>query len=555
MSWIITQLGNLGSLIFSAFLRVFGYIVGQIAHAILSLLVLPLLRATIFQPFSLSSHTVVGRVAISVWETMGGVSAGVALLLFLWGVLSRMAGSIGGHKSYGELAEGGLVYLAVIVAGWGFLNLLLHISNVGTAALVAGLNQTVGHVFATQTAPGVVSGAGAVFTYLLWPLSGLAMLALVLWAVGVWFMRQVDLVLYASLLPLTAALGLSGNKTPFKWAWSEAMGAVFNQLAMAFIFWMGFQFVGDVQVAPLRYGGQNLHGIVQQFVALGLTLTTLTLAARAPQILAHLTGHQSAGAGHLLTGMALGYLGGRGVAMAMRGTPAGQAVKSALEGREHRAAAMASDWAGRSTVGQKFGQSRVGHAVSHASQRIAGMARNAVGSTAVGQAAQAWSAQHPHLVAGARKSVQAALRPVRTASSFLYQPMATLGSMQARGVVDSHPDGPSGLLALSQAATIYTAQHGVEAAANHFFGSDAPPPPGLDADAIMQDRVAQLGQLMNAQITPHGPDYQIQFLAGAPQKALFDRTQHSVLQNIPSVPSGHPTYMMGGSGRSSAAAR
>lgn len=538
MSWLINSLGALaGDIVTHVILPVLGTLMNGILQAVVTQLVLPILQATVFAPFSLAPHTAVGAAALKVWATMGFLSAGVALAMLAFAAFSRMAFALGGAKSWAEIGEGLAIWTAVLVGGWTFLNLLLGISNAGTRALVASVSHSINQIFAANgLALGGAASAAAVFTTLLWPISGLLLVGLLLWAVGVWLMRQVDLVLYAGLLPVTAALGIGGNTGPFKWAWSEAMGAVFNQLAMALVLWVGAQFVTALPHHPT---------VAQQFKDLGLAATTFTLAARAPQLLANITGHRSAGAGHVLAGMALGYLGGRGLAAAARMTPAGQAVAMAAEGRMAHARAQVTGWAGRPSVAERLKQSSLGRAVSQRVGGAAGAARDAVAHSRLGQAAQAFAEAHPTATQIARntgsiagRALAGAARPLQTAASFAYQPMATLGHLASRGVANASPEGPSGLMEKSRSATVYMAQYGVEAAAKKYFGGES--------GATTQEGIAQLGHLVNARITRNDQgDYQPTFAQGAWQGALYHSTRTSVLKNIPVTRDGRSTYAVG----------
>lgn len=561
MSWLINGLGNIAGSVFSVFLKIIGYGVDLVLRAVVNHVVLPLLNHTVFAPFTLSPGTAVGSAALTVWETAGAVSAAVALLMVMMGVFSRLALSWSGQKSWAEIGEGIAVWMAVIVAGWGFLNLLLGISNDATQALVHSMHQVVTISLGQDTAVGLTGAVASVFTYFLWPVSGMVIAALLIWVVGVWLMRQVDLVLYAGLLPLMAALGIGGNKTPFKWAWSEAMGAVFNQLAMAVVLWIGFLFLKGASPHPT---------ILQEFKDLLLAGTTFTLAARAPQLLANLTGHQSAGAGHLLAGMALGYLGGRGLETAVKGTPLGQGIGKAMQGREAHASAQVTSWAGRKSLGERFKESSMGQAVSG---RLAA-AGSAISQSGVGRAVSRVAGEGTPLgnVASVMgRGAKAAAKPLQTAASFAYQPMTTLGRMAAGGVADSSPEGPAGTFAQSQAATVMAAEHGFGHAAHELFGRNEPTPtPGTEMYAQAR-QVGKLGDLMNANVTQGftrndtgeavwqpvstvakaetdptvlrgltpmadaagQSQYRAQFASGSWQGALYDKTQNSVLKNIP----------------------
>lgn len=554
MSWLLNDLGRLAGLAAQEFIKIIGFVLTIILRALVNDLVLPLLNHTVFAPFSLHGTTAVATAFNVVWATAAAVSAGIALAMLSTGVFSRLALTWAGSKSWAEIGEGLAVWMAVLVGGRLFLGLLLSISNDATQALVQ-IMHTVATIALTHhvAAVGLTSAAAVVFTYFLWPLSGLALAALLVWCVGVWLMRQVDLVLFGGLLPVTAALGVGGNKAPFKWAWSEAMGAVFNQLAMAVVLWIGFLFLQ----------GPAQSSILGQFKDILLAATAFTLAARAPQLLANLTGHRSAGASHLLAGVALGYLGGRGLETMARATPLGQAMSMAAQGAQERAKAQVTSWAGRPSLGERLQNTPVGQALSEKM----GALGESLGQTRIGEKAHAFGQSSFGQMLG--RGAQAAARPVQTAASFAYQPMATLGRSAARGVADSNPNGPAGTFAQSRDATIIAGEAGIGTAAGRLFGGGLPPEKGMEIYAHAQ-QADQLGHLMNAEVyqgfmdrsgqtiwksardvaaaagnpqglqglTPmQGTDgqavYQAQFASGSWQGALYQKTQTSVLKNIP----------------------
>lgn len=550
MNWMLNGLLGAAGLVISVIFRVIGAFMDIIAKA-LFWLVAQILDKTIFAPFtfvhtvaspSLSllggnaptqSLTAVGTVANDVWATMAVASAGVALVMVLMAIFSRhILTGLNGQQSWTEIGEGLAVWMAVLVGGWGLLNLLLGISNTATGALVGSINQItplITHLNGSTTGTGLATGIAVVFTSLLWPLSAILMAVLLIWAVGVWLMRQVDLVLYAGLLPLMAAIGIGGNKTPFKWAWSEAMGAVFNQLAMAFIMWIGFLFLK-----------QESHStIVGQLIEVMLAVSAFTMVAKAPQILGNITGHRSAGSGHLIAGMATGYLAGKGLQTAVKATPMGQAVGKAMEGQQARSAAKVTSWAGRSSVGEKLGTTGVGQRVKNWAHTTAeSVAGSSVGQ-AVQQKATAFAEAHPTIAGGAKglghvggQIAKGATSPVRTAASMMYQPMTTLGRMASRGQADSSMQGPAGTMNTAAEATMFMAEHGVHAAAQRYFAGEN--------GAVTQDSLAQLGQMTNAHISAPNPaqgrtEYGVEFAQGSWQGQLYQNTIKSPLQQIPTT--------------------
>lgn len=499
MSWLINGLLSIAGHVVTFMMTIIGDFVGLITKSLFTYVVLPILTHTVFSPFNLAHGTPVGDAAAHVWGFMGLASAGVALLMLVYAAFMQMTGSISGQHSWKEVGGGVLVWLVVLVAGWTFLNLLLHISDVATTAMASGLVLKNGQPGAdltflfggsTKTVMDLGSAGGAVFTALLWPLSGLLMAALALWAVGVWLMRQVDLVMYAGFLPIAAALSIGGNRTLFKTIWSEAMGAVFSQLAMATIFWIGFQFIN-----PHAPPSTSLWVEIKE---VGLMITTFTLAARAPQLLGRLTGHQSVGSGHILAGMAGGYLAGRGLAAAANITPAGQAVAMAMQGREAKSQAQVMSWAGREPLGQRIGKALGNTKTGQAVKSSVGSAKQAFGESKVGQAMA--KATAPGTVGGnvARAGGHVArtvAKPVQSAASMMYQPMSTLGHAAAEGRAWSSPHGQPAAMNQAAEASMATATLGVEGAARFYGGVK-------NGEDLHSGHIEQLGEMMHANIQP-----------------------------------------------------
>lgn len=525
MTWILQALGNAPGLVVALLVYLAMQLFYAVLDALVNHLVLPLLKGTVFAPFSFNGHTWVAQTAIHVWETGGLVSAGIALVLFVFGALTRMA-NIGGQRSWAEMAEGITVWVAVMVGGWTFLNLLLGISNAATQSLLAAIQQSITSTLVIHHNAGLTLAVGVVplLVYAIGQILELVLVALLIWVVGVWLMRQVDLVLYAGILPVTAALGVAGNKTAFKWAWAEAMGAVFNQLAMAVILWIGSLFLTNLHGIPPNGWSQG----TAQLMGVLLAATTFTLAARAPRILANITGHQSAGASHVMAQTALGYLGAKGLSNAWSASRAGQAARLRQEGKESTARHQVLEAAGRQTVGERFSQSAAGQWLNQQRTRVS----DAIHQSSVGQAAAGFAAQHPRgadFARGLGALAQGAAKPLRTAASAAYQPITTMGRAAAAGYADSSPYGPAGELDQSREATVFMAQHGVQAAADRFFGDD----PRLNAE----ERVQALGHLTASHIAPHPETggHTVEFARGSWQQAVYDKTRTSTLRNIPPI--------------------
>lgn len=217
----------------------------------------------------------------------------------------------------------------------------------------------------------------------------------------------------------------------------------------------------------------------------------------------------------------------------------GQAVGRAMEGQQARAAAKVTSWAGRSTVGEKIGNTGVGQRVKNWAHTTTESAREAVANSAVGQKVAAFADANPG-VANAAKSmghvvgqgVKGAVRPVQTAASMVYQPMTTLGRAASQGRADSSMQGPAGTMNTAAEATMFMAEHGVHATAQRYFAGDN--------GAVTQDSLAQLGQMTNAHIVAPNPaqgrtDYGVEFAQGSWQGQLYRDTMKSPLQQIPTT--------------------
>jgi hypothetical protein len=392
----------------------------------------------------------VAQVTQTVWAFMASLSGAVALTALLWGLFTRTLGAAfgGPERSLRALGEGLLTWALILVGGYTFCGLLLQAANGVTGqlyALAQGLSQSL------NPAAGVAGGAAAALGVLFYPLSLLVVTGLLLWVVGVWVMRQVDLIVFVGLLPLTAALRVGGLDAPFRWNWEEAMGAIFSQLAMAVAWWIAWLLLGGHWVSP----GAPVAVWAQQTL---VGCAALLLVGRAPAMLQRWTGHQHAGLGSIVMGAMAGSLLARGAQTALRMSPAGAALHQIQQGLAAQAEATAGQWASRPSVGEALGRTRLGQwagrqlqAAGSAVTAPVAQAAAAVAHSRPAQAVGRFVHRHPMLqdaVAVAGQGAQAAgraaghaLRGARTAGSLLYQPRTTLGramelgyARQAQGV-------------------------------------------------------------------------------------------------------------------------
>lgn len=585
MDWLVTQLGNIAATVFTTVMMVFGYFADAFVKFFFQTLVKPLLDNTVFAPFQITNtaHTV-GSALILAWETLGAISVAVALVLLLYAAFSRMFFAIGGAASWGEVSSGVLMWLVVLIGGWIFLNLLVQISNAGTQALAQGIQQEVDTYFSFHALQPVASGASTavvLFTYFFFPVVMLIMGALALWACGVWLMRQLDLVIYGGLLPIAAALGINGNKAPFKQIWSELMGAIFNQLAMAFIFFIAFHFLGSAPSAAQNPG----QLVAAQLVHLALTITAITLAARAPQILGNLTGHHSAGSSHMLAGMALGYIGAKGLAGAAKMTKAGQTIGAKVESKQAQARMGALNDANRPSALERVTQSGPGQRIGEKLSSLGNKFRNSATGQAISQAAAETAQAHPTFTKAARAAGQAAKgvsKPLRKAAAAALQPRKTMGqmtaaavatSMMGAGVGSAQPEhAPHSTMAQAQSSINIMGQQGIAAAAGDLGGAG---PDGYPMNEVPTDNFVALGQRVNANISQQMINpatgqaefvpmvqqqemvrngwkavtnaqghniYQAQFAKGSWEDTMYQKLTKSQLKNIPTQPNPNPSY-------------
>lgn len=450
MSWLWADIGREAAGVVTALFSVIGYLITQgLVTPLLQDVVRPLLGATLFHPFSLTGPGVVAVAARTVWATLAGVSGAIALVALLWGVFLRTGfAAVGGSRRWGEIGEGAGIYALTLVGGYSFLGLLLTAADTVTRALYAS-TEAMAHVM-TNPATGLVTGAMAFIVSFFIPTALLVLAGVFLWVIATWLMRQVDLIVFLGLLPVTAALALSGNKRPFEWNWQEAEGAVLNQLAMAVAWWIAWVVLTGNGSQPTLVTavtrGTNL-GLWFLHVLLGIA--AFGMVARTPAMLQQLTGHAHAGALGVMAGVAGGALIAKGLATSLKLSPGGQALRALREGREARAAETVAGWAAGPSVGERVAQRGVGQRLGQL--RAASLSRLA----AAGERLDAFAARHGMAtpsglgpVGAARlatartaaspvgRAAGSALHTARTAASLASQPRVTLGRMAAGAEAD-----------------------------------------------------------------------------------------------------------------------
>lgn len=446
--------------LFGTMLNLIGLILLKaIAIPLMTYVVIPLLKLTLFNPVTLTGSSVVGQAAGWFWRFSAAASGAVALLGLTWGWFLSLITSAGEHpRDPRAFLDAGIIYGLVLFGGYLFLRTLLGIANNVTTALV---NQsfTVA-AFNTNHATGVAVGLIGGLSALLYPASILVAAGAILYAVVVWIMRQVDLIFYVGMLPLTAALMFTGNRKAFDWNWNEAVGAVLSQLAMVLVWFVALKVMtsGGRSFFPLPPTAAHPAAFGRELMTTLLGIGLLLMVSKAPQLLQNVTGHQTAGVMGMAVGMAVGSMAARGARTAIGMTPAGQAVEQAVKGRQEKAKETVAGWGDRKSLGEKVAGSNTGKRVSAAahglSERVsesrpAQAARAAVGSARAGlERMQEWGDEAAGGVPGdvlravggaiggsariAGDVTKGAAGIVRTTGSMAYQPRATLGQMARR---------------------------------------------------------------------------------------------------------------------------
>lgn len=430
-----------------------GAIFGWLLAGALQYIVEPLLKATIFDTYGLTGTGLVATVAGDVWRFMLGVSAAVALAGLVYGALSGQFGKISGKggtfASHGDVLDGLFIYVTTVVGGYYFLSLLLNVANSVTNGLFGvskGLLNVVAH---NPVVASTATGAAVVAYEFFLPVTGLVLAGVLVWLVFTWLSRMVDIIFYVGVLPLTAALAITGNKRAFQWNWAEAQGAIFSQLAMAVMWWIAALLLGSP--VPHAASTAGMSSISASILHLALGIVAMAMVSRAPQMLQSITGHQHAGVASMAMGVAAGSLMAGAARGAIGMSTGGQFLGQLKRGQEDKAKAKVASWGQPgASVGERFSNTALGKklggassaAMSFAADKAGNVAETIGGSKAgqyakgVGQAfatgttagvgiTSAARAVAPH----ARRLGRAGVGAARTAASMAYQPRTTMGRM------------------------------------------------------------------------------------------------------------------------------
>lgn len=485
--WVFGGLAGVLTTFVQWIFSLIGALTGWLLAAILQYIVEPLLKATIFDTYSLTGSGLVATVAGDVWRFMFGVSAAVAFAALAYGALSGQIGKISGKNSsfasHGDVLDGLLVYVLTIVGGYFFLSLLLSVANSVTNGLFDTSKGLLNVVANNPTVASTVTGAAYVAYEFFLPATALVLAGVLVWLVFMWLSRQVDIIFYVGVLPLTAALAITGNKRAFQWNWAEAQGAIFSQLAMAVMWWIAALLMGSpapsntyttatgslaVNSSPVlpsqvaqalqSYSGAvvthaastaAMPSISSSILHLMLGIVAMAMVGRAPQMLQSITGHQHSGVASMAMGMAAGSLMAGAARGAFSMSTGGQFLQQMKNGAESKAQAkVSSQGQPGSSLGERFRQSAVGQkaskvggaAMSLAAEKTGNVAE-AIGSSRAGQfakgAAQQFAtgttagvamtsavrAASPHV----KRASQTAARGVSSAVGAVTQPRVSMG--------------------------------------------------------------------------------------------------------------------------------
>ena len=360
--------GNLEALVVEILRLVGSLIATALLRPLITYVVIPLLEATIFKPESLTSPGLLQGAALGFWKLSAAVSAGIALLGAAWGAFTRNLSIFSSQpRDVRELMEAAALWAAVLLGGYAFMSTLLTVANAVTSTLLQESSAIA--AFSNLASAGLGAGAASVVIYLFWPATLLMFVGVLLWVVVVWIMRYVDLIFYVGLLPATAALTFTGNKTAFQWNFNEAVGAVLSQMAMAVTWYVAWSILGN---GFLPKGPVTTTTFGQSFIHLLIGAAAFTLVAKAPTMLQQITGHHNAGVAGLALGVAAGSVLGKEARSAVLMSPAGQAISHMGKAQQEKATVTAASWANRPSVGERISSSRAGRAVAMAGRQIAG---------------------------------------------------------------------------------------------------------------------------------------------------------------------------------------
>jgi len=410
-----SALGSLGLLLVDVLAWL---LLNLIVHPLFSYVIAPLLESTVFHPSSLTGSGVVAKTAGQLWRLTAAVSFAVALFGGAWGAFTMTLGALSQNgRDTRYFVEACVIYAMTLMGGYLFMSTLLGISDVVTTELTQTSFSLA--AFAHVKVGLSTSGAGNDVLALLYPLSLIVIAGFLVAAIVGWIMREVDLIVYVGLMPITAALLFTGNRQAFEWNWNEAVGAVLSQMSMALMWYVAFAIMGGSFVPHPTSNGSTFGG---EMLRMLLGLGALTMVMRAPQMLQNLTGHRTAGVAGMALGVATGAVMARGARTAASMTPIGQAGRMVVEGKQGDARERVRQWGSpdhktigekaepvKQSLGKKLEGTAVGKAMQSGAAAVSGSLGKVPGAGAVGGA-------------------------LRTGASMVYQPRATLGRIAMSGL-------------------------------------------------------------------------------------------------------------------------
>ena len=537
--WLLTNIVNAIISFFNVLvIQPIGQIIGWIGEAIFWL-VTEFLKATVFAPLSIDplhpgghGGIVAAAAASYVFDTMAAASVGVALFALTWVAFTNTWGSFAGRSQFARSAwadslEGVGIWLLVLVGGYAFLSALLDAMNRISLTLISFTEQYQANwihpaAFAS-TATGVVVGglatfAGDIIVNWLWPTALLVLAGFMLWAVIVWAMRVVDLIVFVGLLPVTAALAITGNKRAWQWNWAEAMGAVFSQLAMVVMWWIAWLIIGG----PLTV---NSGDFITDLVRILIGIFAMFMVSKAPQMMQQITGHSHAGVGGMMMAAAGGYMLGRGAMSAARMSPLGQAAGKMAESYSQRSQAKLSNWAAKPEIGSGATGQGFMQRATQAGKSVLG----AAGLTGTGQVV---SGAARHMWAGLETKAPGVASVMRAAGG------ATAGGARAAGGVGKailQPNRTLGQSALRADALKYNA---TDSNASHDYAVQAG---ARGYEAMMPpDQRGQVSQAFQRMVTARDPNEYAK--ARADYENVSSQARHDVLERVMGAPHGDGAY-------------
>lgn len=367
-----------------------------------------ILHVTVFASYSLTpgANNPVGNAAHAVWANLALISGGVAFAVLAVGIGSRLLfAPVRSKTEWADISEGVLMWGATLFGGYGMLTLFLKVANTATVQFqkiaLHGMLQFLKQPNAISLTGQALSVAALFLVDLIWPIVALILAIVFLRVILMWIMRQVDLILFVGILPIMAALSVGGNRRPFQWAWTEALGAVFSQVSMALLLVIAstitvHYYNANPAAAGTRYLNPSIVAVpgfaataqgaigtaVHDVMSMVVAAIAFSLVLKGPVWLQEILGHRHAGVSNLAMGVAGGMLLARGAQAAWRMSPLGAATGMMSEGLQQRGQRKVLEGSHGPSAGERFQGTRMGKALAAARTR---MADSPIGQSWAGQ--------------------------------------------------------------------------------------------------------------------------------------------------------------------------